>query len=87
MLFFFFYDNSKQAAATVEIIITKGLNSELIKRPRVSINMCFHALLQDNSRERDNNFSRHFDISTWKIEGKRATKNAIIGPLNFKEKF
>ena len=43
MLFFFFYDNSKQAAATVEIIITKGLNSELIKRPRVSINMCFHA--------------------------------------------
>ena len=31
------------AAATVEIIITKGLNSELIKRPRVSINMCFHA--------------------------------------------
>ena len=32
-----------RAAATVEIIITKGLNSELIKRPRVSINMCFHA--------------------------------------------
>ena len=74
------------AAATVEIIITKGLNSELIKRPRVSINMCFHAYYK-TILERDNNFSRHFDISTWKIEGKRATKNAIIGPLNFTENF
>ena len=29
------------AAATVSEIITNGLNSELIKRHRVSINMCF----------------------------------------------